>query len=242
MRGPGLALTTVLGRSQVSVLTNYPAPLLKYSWNRKSQEDHGIFAGIGIDSIPAPLLANRREEWATRKYMYGTRHRVHRGRDDLGKVYSICPLCWSIHCNLYVKVNRVKGAGQWACTPTHTSLGSFFHRNGMYARKRPLPLCVYSVVHAQISEAPRWLKISLAPSRGYISRRCTQIAQGVLLKPSTEYLIQAFTYLLFPPANSSPSKKEIPVNSVFIQESLAAPTQNLLNSKNTLKFSCRVVE
>jgi hypothetical protein len=73
MRGPGLALTTVLGRSQVSVLTNYPAPLLLHSWNRKRLENHAIFAVTVIDSFPAPLLAKRRKEWAPEDIQYTTR-------------------------------------------------------------------------------------------------------------------------------------------------------------------------
>ncbi len=44
---------------------------------------------------------------------------------------------------LYVMVGRVKGGGR--ATPTLTWLGWFYHHDRMYARKWPLPLCVYSV-------------------------------------------------------------------------------------------------
>jgi hypothetical protein len=40
-------------------------------------------------------------------------------------------------------VSVVKGGGR--APPTLTSLDKFFHHDGMHARKRPLPLCVYSV-------------------------------------------------------------------------------------------------
>ncbi len=136
MRGPGLALTMVLGRSQVSVLTNYPAPLLLHSWNRKSQEDHGIFDVTGIDSIPTPLL----------QLMDGKRGHI--------QIYSTLLL---------------------------------------------------------IGRARSWLKIRWVQYKGYI------------WGPSTEYLIQAFTYLLFPPANSSHSKRDLSDSSVWA-ESPAAPT------------------
>ncbi len=45
---------------------------------------------------------------------------------------------------LYVMVNRVKGGGR---APPHNSPAwvNFSIMSGMYARKRPLPLCVYSV-------------------------------------------------------------------------------------------------
>jgi hypothetical protein len=47
----------------------------------------------------------------------------------------------------------------WACTPTHTSQGKFFHHDEwMYARKRPLPLCVYSVGQATDSKQNFWWK------------------------------------------------------------------------------------
>jgi hypothetical protein len=45
--------------------------------------------------------------------------------------------------NLYVMVNRMKGGGR--APPTLTSQGWVFHNDGMHARNRPLPLCVYSV-------------------------------------------------------------------------------------------------
>ncbi len=38
----------------------------------------------------------------------------------------------------------VKGGGR--APPTLTRLGEFFHHDGMYARKWPLPLCVFSAV------------------------------------------------------------------------------------------------
>ncbi len=48
---------------------------------------------------------------------------------------------------LYVMVNIVDGKyserGVCVHPPTHTSLGQFFHHDGMDAKKRPSPLCVY---------------------------------------------------------------------------------------------------
>ncbi len=52
---------------------------------------------------------------------------------------------------LYVMVNRVKWGGREP--PTLTSMGKFFHHDGMYARKRTLPLCVYSVNKPMLSLA-----------------------------------------------------------------------------------------
>ncbi len=48
-------------------------------------------------------------------------------------------------------VNVVKGGGR--APPTVTNLSQFFHHNGMYAKKRPLPLCVYS----ESQTLPWWL-------------------------------------------------------------------------------------
>jgi hypothetical protein len=65
-------------------------------------------------------------------------HRAH----ILVEMYEcICPLSWSVHCN-FVRDNKGSERG-WACTPP-TSLGYFFHHDGMYDRKRPFSLCVYS--------------------------------------------------------------------------------------------------
>ncbi len=58
----------------------------------------------------------------------------------------ICPLSWNVllyTATFYMMVNRVKGGGR--ATSTLTSQGWFFHHDGMYARNRSLPLCVYSV-------------------------------------------------------------------------------------------------
>jgi len=54
-----------------------------------------------------------------------------------------CPLSWSVHCNFVRDVNRLKGGGR--APPTLTSQGWFFHHDGMYAKNRQSPLCVYSV-------------------------------------------------------------------------------------------------
>ncbi len=47
---------------------------------------------------------------------------------------------------LYVMVDTVKGSEPFHAPPTITRLGKFFHHYGVFARKWPLPLCVYSVV------------------------------------------------------------------------------------------------
>ncbi len=66
-------------------------------------------------------------------------HRAH----ILVEMYEcICPLSWSVHCNCNVTIKVVRGGRR--APPTLTSLGYFFHHDGMYARKRPLSLCVYS--------------------------------------------------------------------------------------------------
>ncbi len=56
------------------------------------------------------------------------------------KCFHICSLSWSV--NTATLINLVKGGGR--ALPILTSLGYFFHHDGIYARKRPLPLCVYS--------------------------------------------------------------------------------------------------
>ncbi len=70
---------------------------------------------------------------------------------------------WSVHCTatLSVIVNIVKGGGR--APPTITSLGQFFHHDGMCARKRPLPLCVYSVVLNLVWGAPLPPRQNLPP-------------------------------------------------------------------------------
>jgi hypothetical protein len=77
-------------------------------------------------------------------YCEGLRHRVYIwGRDEIGLVGE-CPLSWWYTVSLHVLVNRRKGVGR--APPTLTIQGCYYHHDGMYARKRPLPLCVYSVV------------------------------------------------------------------------------------------------
>ncbi len=64
------------------------------------------------------------------------------GRDEIGWN---SPLSWSVYstATLYVMVNKCCER-RWACTPCpHHRQGKFFHHDGMYARKRPLPLCVF---------------------------------------------------------------------------------------------------
>ncbi len=55
----------------------------------------------------------------------------------------ICPLSRSVHCNIVRYGNRLKGGGR--APPTLTSMGYFFHHDGMYARNPQSPLCAYSV-------------------------------------------------------------------------------------------------
>ncbi len=63
---------------------------------------------------------------------------------------SICLLSWSVYtATLYIREGKQSERG-WVCTPSLTSLGLFFHHDGMYARNRPSPLCVYSVDIAQM--------------------------------------------------------------------------------------------
>ncbi len=55
----------------------------------------------------------------------------------------ISPLSWSVHCKFVRDDNRKKGGGSPPLTLT--SQGWFFYHDGMYARNRQMPLCVYSV-------------------------------------------------------------------------------------------------
>ncbi len=78
-------------------------------------------------------------------------HRLPRGRDEIGE----CPLSWSVHSN-FVCDGKYSERG-WACTPhPHQRLSWFFHHDGMYARNRPLPLCVYSVMTTTV-QCSFWL-------------------------------------------------------------------------------------
>jgi hypothetical protein len=72
---------------------------------------------------------------------------VHRGRDEIGGVYLPSQLerTRTMQLCTYVMLNVVKGGGG-VHPPPLTSLGLFFHHDGMYAGKRLLPLCVYSVL------------------------------------------------------------------------------------------------
>jgi hypothetical protein len=72
-------------------------------------------------------------------------HRVHRDRDEMGGVCVSALSAGAYTATLYVIVNKMKGGG--CASPTLTSLGSFFHNDGMYARKRPLPLCFGSLTY-----------------------------------------------------------------------------------------------
>jgi hypothetical protein len=64
-------------------------------------------------------------------------------RDEIGGVYLPAQLEHRYIATLYVLVTIAKGGGR--APRTLTSQGWFFHHDGMYARKRPLPLSVYSV-------------------------------------------------------------------------------------------------
>ncbi len=64
------------------------------------------------------------------------------GRGEIGRVY--LPLSWRVHHKL-CKWCWIEWKGAGRAPPTLTSLGRFSHRNGMYARKWPLPLCLHSV-------------------------------------------------------------------------------------------------
>jgi hypothetical protein len=48
---------------------------------------------------------------------------------------------------LLVMVDTVKGGGR--TLPTNTRLGRIYHHDGIYARKWPLPVYLYSLVGAQ---------------------------------------------------------------------------------------------
>jgi hypothetical protein len=67
-------------------------------------------------------------------------------RDEIDNRGSVSALSAGAYTKTsYVMVNIVKRHGQLDMHPPPASLGKFFHHDGMYARKRPLPLCVYSV-------------------------------------------------------------------------------------------------
>ncbi len=77
----------------------------------------------------------------------GAHHRVHRGRYDIKGSVSVLS-AGAYTATLDVMVNIVKGGGR-VPKPSPgkvlAKLGKFVHRNGTYARKRALSLCVYSV-------------------------------------------------------------------------------------------------
>jgi hypothetical protein len=77
-----------------------------------------------------------------RNAVHGKQQSIYRGRWKIGRVY--LPLSWRVHYKL-CKWCWIEWKGVGRAPPTLTSLGRFFHRNGMYARKWPLPLCLYSV-------------------------------------------------------------------------------------------------
>ncbi len=74
-------------------------------------------------------------------------HRVHIGlRRNTASVSAL----WSVHCNFVCDGFRVKGCGR--APSSLTRQGWFFHHEGMYARNRQLPLCVYSVLETSCSD------------------------------------------------------------------------------------------
>jgi hypothetical protein len=130
-----------------------------FTWAGSRQLDKrvGIRCGLrryATDFFPFQTPHFQIAYWAdVHLYMYVERladnlqpQSTYRGRVEVGEC--ICPLSWSIHQN-FVHDGKYSERG-WACTPpppTRTSLGKFFkffHHDGMYARKWPLPLCVYS--------------------------------------------------------------------------------------------------
>jgi hypothetical protein len=68
----------------------------------------------------------------------------YRGRVEIGGLYLPSQL-ERTSTTLYMMVDIMKVGGR--APPTITRLGQFLHHDGMYARKWPLPLCVYNEVH-----------------------------------------------------------------------------------------------
>ncbi len=72
-----------------------------------------------------------------KKYVNGSDHRVHI-LVEMKQGQCICPLSWSVHCNFTGDGNSNERG--WAWTPHPYLPGKFYPHDGMYARKRPLPL------------------------------------------------------------------------------------------------------
>ncbi len=88
---------------------------------------------------------------------------------------------------LYVMVNILKCGGR--APPTSTSLGKFFHHDGMYPIKRPLPLCVYSVNKIPISYTCTHCTYSIL----YVSSMFAQQRLEIILL----YVTAKYKYYLF---------------------------------------------
>ncbi len=79
---------------------------------------------------------------------------TYRGRVEIRGVY--LPSQIGVHQNFWCD-GRYSERG-WACTSTLTRQSYFYHHDGMYARKWPLPFCVYSVVYTgQMWYLCRWV-------------------------------------------------------------------------------------
>ncbi len=99
-------------------------------------------AGITLSDSGCTRTAQSRPE--TQKGQLGSGggpQSTHRGRRNRGSVPALSAKAYTTI--LFVIVDIAKGGGR--ATPTLTRLGWVFHHDGKYARKWPLPLCVYSV-------------------------------------------------------------------------------------------------
>ncbi len=77
-------------------------------------------------------------------------HRILLGIEEKYDVYCVSALSAGVYTTtLLVMVDRVKWGGRAA--PSLTWLGLFYHHDGTYARKWPLPICVYSVILPDLS-------------------------------------------------------------------------------------------
>jgi hypothetical protein len=89
---------------------------------------------------------------------------LHRDRDEIFKwctvSVSVLSTGGTVHCN-FVCDGIVTGGGR--ALPTLTSLGKFFHHDGMYARRLPFPL--YSVVQAGRDPATTWCLVEFRNKR-----------------------------------------------------------------------------
>ncbi len=155
-----LQYTTTLGRMNLASL-QYTTTWVGSTWHLSSIQPHWVGWTWHLSSIQPHWvgwtwhLSSIQPHWVGWWKSMQLDHRVHiEQRWNRASVSALS--AGTLHCNFVRDGKWVKDGGR-AVHPHLTSQGRFFHHDGMYARNRPLPLCVYSLSWTNW----KWARLSL---------------------------------------------------------------------------------